>query len=154
MARFTIVTTQFWVTIATSCRTLTRSMNRLYVLGHERESSHSFKCIISIKGVLITFWWGGYVKCSIPQKDDGLRLNICECYSWEITLYIGLNASFHNVWLKGIWKDAEEINSTKAYMISSRLSVTFSQGVALVCLCVRVYTIYILHQYNLRYQPG
>jgi hypothetical protein len=50
-------------------------------------------------------------------KDDRLRLNICECYLWEITLYIGLNASFDNVRLKEIWKDADEVNSKKACMI-------------------------------------
>jgi hypothetical protein len=105
-------------------------MNGVHVVGHERESSHLFKCIISIKEVLITLWCGGYVKCGIPWKDDGLRLNICECYSWEI----GLNAAFHNARPKGL-KDAEEVNSTKHLWQNLRLSIKFSKGVALVSVC-------------------
>jgi hypothetical protein len=36
----------------------------------------------------------GYVKCSIFYKGDGLRLTISVCYSWEMGLNIGLDASF------------------------------------------------------------
>jgi hypothetical protein len=46
--RFFIVITQLRVTIETNYQALTCCMNVGYVAGHERVSSLSFKCIVSI----------------------------------------------------------------------------------------------------------
>jgi hypothetical protein len=48
-------------------------------------------------------------------KGDGLRSIIHPCYSWEMVLNFGLDASFDNIQdVKGIWEVVRENNSTKA----------------------------------------
>jgi hypothetical protein len=37
------------------------------------------------------------VNYSMLYEGDGLGLNICECYSWEVTLIIGLDVSFSSI---------------------------------------------------------
>jgi hypothetical protein len=57
------------------------------------------------------------VKCSILYRGDGLGLIICACYSWEMVLNIGLDASFDNIQdRKGIREKEEKVNSTKDYI--------------------------------------
>jgi hypothetical protein len=38
-----------------------------------------------------------YVKCNVPHKGVCLRMDICACYTWEITLNFGLLLSFDNM---------------------------------------------------------
>jgi hypothetical protein len=62
------------------------------------------------------------VRCNILYKRDDLRLNICACYSWEIALDVGLDASFDNTQdCKGIQEKAGEINNMKAYMTNHEI---------------------------------
>jgi hypothetical protein len=55
--------------------------------------------------------------------EDGLRLIICACYSWEMALNVGLDTSFVNTqdW-KGIRKKAGEVNSTTTYVTNDGAS--------------------------------
>jgi hypothetical protein len=68
---------------------------------------------VSILGVLLTYFSCGYVKCSIQHKGDGLRFTICAYYSWQMTVKVGLDVSFDNMYgKKEIRENAEEVNST------------------------------------------
>jgi hypothetical protein len=86
--RSVTVIMQFRVTIATKCRQLK--------LGYERANTLLFQCIVSVLWVLIIFRCR-YVKCSVLYKADGLRLTICACYSWQMTLNVSFDASFGNM---------------------------------------------------------
>jgi hypothetical protein len=71
---------------------------------------------VSIPQVLMMFQCG-CVNCSTLCKGNGVRLNICVCYSWEMELNVGLDVSFDKMWdWKRIRKKAEEFNSTKMYI--------------------------------------
>jgi hypothetical protein len=73
-------------------------------------------CILSILWIL-TIWYG-YVNCSILYKEDGLQINICACYSLEMSLYIIVEVSSDNMWdWEGLRKEWREVNNTKAYAV-------------------------------------
>jgi hypothetical protein len=79
-----------------------------------------------------------YVKFSILSEEDSLQLTICECYSWEMALQVGLDVWFD--W-KGVWEDGGKVNSAKAYTRNDESSRSIFNGcyiiklnsVALVC---------------------
>jgi hypothetical protein len=63
------------------------------------------------------------VKCRILYKGGSLQLTIYACYSWEIALNIGPDASFNNMqdW-KGIPEKAREVTSMKASITNDKTS--------------------------------
>jgi hypothetical protein len=71
------------------------------------------------------------VKCksSILYNGDCLLFIICVCYSWEMALNVGLDASLDNMqdW-KGIREKAGEVNSTKAYITNDEISRCILNG--------------------------
>jgi hypothetical protein len=68
-------------------------MNEGYVVGHVLERSIMFQCVVSILWAIIIFLCG-YVKRSMLYKGNCLRFTVCACYSWEMALNVGLDASF------------------------------------------------------------
>jgi hypothetical protein len=72
---------------------------------------------VSINNILY-----GCVKCSTTEKGNGLRLNICVCHSWEMTLNTGLEVLFNKEQWEGIREKAREDNSTKDYMTNDETS--------------------------------
>jgi hypothetical protein len=103
-----ILTTQFHVVIASNSRMLKRCMNICYVIGYERATSPLFQCMFySVITDNILMW---NYKVSIMSKGDCLRLTLCACYSWEMAIQVGLDASFDNMWDD---TEADEVNSTK-----------------------------------------
>jgi hypothetical protein len=56
-------------------------------------------------------------------KGDCLRLTVFACYSWEMALYYGLDASFDNMYnWKGIRQKVGEVNSTNIYITNDETS--------------------------------
>jgi hypothetical protein len=54
--------------------------------------------------------------CFILYKEGGLRLSIYACYSWEFTLNICLDFSFHNMHsCEGVREESGEFINKKAY---------------------------------------
>lgn len=56
-------------------------------------------------------------------QKDGLRLTVCACYSWEMSLNVSLDASFDNVQdCKGIQENAGQVNDMKVYVTNDETS--------------------------------
>jgi hypothetical protein len=91
-------------------------------------------CVLYVLWVVIILWCG-YVRCTVLHKGDGLRLTICACYLWEMTLNLCLRVSFDNMqdW-KGIREKAKKVSNTKAYITNDKNSRWIVTGVTLVLL--------------------
>jgi hypothetical protein len=79
------------------------TVNTLYECkscSRSRMSDQSFVSVYDITSLhrFSHIFWCGYVKCSILNKGDDLRLSICACYSWEMALNVGLDVSFDNMY--------------------------------------------------------
>jgi hypothetical protein len=120
--RFIIVFTQLGVTVPTNFRASTRCMNERCVVGHKRESSHMFRCIV------ISLWmviYCGYMKCCVLYKLNGLRLTICACCSWEKALNFCFDASFSEIYRAEI---EYERNNTKFHVTNYETSRWIANG--------------------------
>jgi hypothetical protein len=76
---------------------------------------------VSMCHVYSEYLWYFHVDiyCSILYKEDGLQVNICVRYSWEMAL----NMSLDNMWdWKGLWETAGEVNSMEAYITNDNTS--------------------------------
>jgi hypothetical protein len=61
-------------------------------------------------------------------KGNSLCLAICACYSWEIAINIGLDASFIDMQgSKGLWEKVGEINGMKVYLLNDEIFLFNSQ---------------------------
>jgi hypothetical protein len=88
---------QCQVTIVTDCRALTFCMHLSYIVSHEQESG--LVLAYRVYSADMTYLHGS-VKCSVlyeVYKRERLQSTICECYSWEIALNVGLGVSFDNM---------------------------------------------------------
>jgi hypothetical protein len=58
----------------------------------------------------VTIFWWDMRSIVYYGKEDGVRLNVYACYSWETALNVGLDVSFDSMqdW-KGIWMEAGEV---------------------------------------------
>jgi hypothetical protein len=132
-------------------------MQGSYVVGHERANSLLFQSIVSILWVLIVFSCG-YLKCSILYKGNGLQLTVCACYLWEMTLNVGLDALFDNIYdWKAIREKKGEVNSTKActvnddtsrWILNRRYSSFLWRNVALTVLERSIWRIFKLTDFR------
>jgi hypothetical protein len=103
-------------------------------VSQSRETRSVDGCLAIVASILysipafghVTIFWCGYMKrskvCYI--KGNGLRLNICMCYSRAIGLRVDLDISSNYMqdW-KGIREKAKEVNFTKAFLRIMRLPV-------------------------------
>jgi hypothetical protein len=86
-----------------------------YAVGHERAIDPLFLYIL-----FILLYFNGVIGSVVYY----IKVTICACCSWEITLNIWLDVSSGNLWeCKEIW----EVNSTKVYMKMIRLHVNFQR---------------------------
>jgi hypothetical protein len=116
---FAIIIRQFQVTIATRFPALTRCTIVSYVVVHERASSLSLQCLVSIfrlPRVLSYCWQSKTAMCSMGYvyKEGICSLRfICTCCSWEMALNVGLDGSCGNIWdCKIMWEEAEGLRMT------------------------------------------
>jgi hypothetical protein len=65
---------------------------------------------VNIDGIL--YW---YMKRSILYEGDWLRLNTYACYSWEMTLNVGVDNGYSRKWTRG---KAGDVNSTNRWWVS------------------------------------
>jgi hypothetical protein len=65
----------------------------------------------------------------VLYRGSSLRLAICACYSWEIAVYIGHDASFSDMQgSKGLWEKAGEISGMKAYLTNAETFCSILNG--------------------------
>jgi hypothetical protein len=73
--------------------------------------------------------WSWLIVLSVVllYKEDGLKLIIYACHSWEMALNVGLNVCFGNMrdW-KGIREKVGDVNSTNAYITTNSQRVLHS----------------------------
>jgi hypothetical protein len=86
------------------------------------------------------------MKYSTLHKGDDLQLTICVCYSLEMA--INVIVSFDMQGWKGIWEEAEVVNSAKPYAMNDDMDVmlVFYKLIKKVCV-VAIPLMFIMFEY-------
>jgi hypothetical protein len=72
-------------------------------------------------------------------QRDGLGFIICVCYSWEMALNVGLDASFNNIKAgKVIQEKGRKVNSMKACITNYETSCRFNRCYTCACMSENV----------------